>query len=926
MSNAIVGRAGELASVERFLDEILLGPSALSLQGEAGAGKTTIWRATISAARERGYRVLACHPAESEGSLAFAALGDLLEGVLDEPHPNLPAPQYRALRVAVLMADPDGLPPDQRSVSVATLGVLRSLSEHSPVLVAIDDLQWMDRASARVLEFALRRLEAERVGVVISARPAVAPVPIMLDRSFWVREPRLIALAPLGPDALDSICRTRLGVTFARSVLTQIAAASGGNPLFALEIARGILRGEIEPKPGEHLAVPGTLHELVRDRLEDLPADVRDLLFVAAAVADPTIALLEKAAEHPARVRAGVDVAAQAGTVEVVGDHLRFTHPLFASTLYHAVGVERRRVIHRSLARLVPDADERARHLALAAEGPDAAVAAALDVAARAAALRGAPDAAAELCEQAYTLTPHNDKGLRQRRRIDVAEYHFAAGNPALARRWLEEIATALDAGPGRASVLRRLAKVRYRNDSCSVAAQLLTRALQEAGDDASVRAGIGRDLAWAVTLCGDVRDAAEHARSALRLVEESDDDAMLAELLAATSMADFLVGGGVRSDAMRSSLELERARPEVPIEWRPSMMLGMMLKWSGDLDGARRVFDPLHQRTREAAEETSLPFLLSQMSETATWSGDWVTALGQAKEAHTIALQTGQELIRSSVLYTRALVEAHLGLVDEARQSALDGLELAKNAGSVLAMMLNQTVLGFVELSVDDAAGAHGYLAPLVAWSEVVGLREPGVLRFVPDEVEALVALGELEKADELLKAFEADAARLDRTWAILAGARCRALLTAAGGDSGGARLALLRTLELTGASVPPFERARAQLVLGSIQRRTRHRKDARVTLGAAMEIFERLGAKLWSAKAGRLLATSGGRVPGQLTPAELRVAELVAGGATNREAADQLFVSVRAVEVHLTSIYRKLGIRSRTELARRIAPEETT
>ncbi|CAN5120298.1 LuxR family transcriptional regulator [soil metagenome] len=927
MSDEIVGRAAELASVESFLDEVLLGPCALLLEGDAGAGKTTIWRATIAAARERGYRVLACHPAESEGSLAFAALGDLLVGVLDEPHPALPEPQFRALKVAVLLADPEGPPPDQRAVSVATLGVLRSLSERWPVVVAIDDIQWIDRATARVLEFALRRLECERVGVAVSVRPAEsAVVPSLLERLPWRHQPHRVALAPLDPGAIDTMCRSRLGASLARPVLTQVVAASGGNPLFALEIARGILLGEIEIKPGERLSVPATLQQLVGERLADLPADVRDLLFAVAAVSDPTMALLQGAAEDPTRVRAGVEIAVRAGTVEVVGDQLRFTHPLFASTLYHAVGPERRRMMHLRLARLVTEGDERARQLALGTEGPDAAVAAALDIAARRAALRGAPDAAAELCEQAYVLTPDGDDEARHRRGIEAAEFHFSAGNPARARQWLEEIAAALDAGPVRASVLRRLAKVRYRSDSCSVAAQLLTRALEEAGDDASLRAGVERDLAWALTLCGDVRDAAQHARSALHLVRQTDDVPILAELLAATSMADFLLGDGVSSDDMRQAIELEDARSEAPIEWRPTMMRGMIMKWSGNLGDARHAFDRLHQGTREAGEETSLPFLLSQMSETATWAGDWTSARQYADEAHTIALQTGQELIRSSVLYTRALVEAHLGLLDEARHSALAGLDLAKEAGSVLAMMLNQTVLGFVELSLDEPASAHGYLAPLVAWSEVVGIREPGVLRFMPDEVEALVALGELDKADQLLAAYEADAARLDRTWAILAGARCRALHTAAAGDLTSAGTSLRRTLELTGADVPPFERARALLVLGTIERRTRRRRDSRASLEGAMEIFEHLGAKAWLLKVGRMLGSSGRHPPGQLTTAEQRVAGLVAEGATNREAADQLFVSVRAVEVHLTSIYRKLGIRSRTQLARRIATNDTS
>ena len=910
-----------------MLEQVRDGPAALTIEGEVGAGKTTLWRAAVAVAAAMGHRVLEAHPAESEESLPYAALGDILEGVVEDPDLRLPAPQLRALRVALLLDEPVGGPPDSRAVAVATLGALRLLSQRTPILVAVDDLQWMDGPSVRVLEFVVRRLKAERVGILAASRSnARAAVIGLIEPRLSGGEFHRLVVEPMGAESLEEILRTRLRAPLPRPIVTQVERASGGNPLFALEIARGIEAGEIVPRPGVPLPVPATLQQYAAERLSRLAPDVREVLFAAAAVSEPTVDLLERTSP-PDSVAAALEVARSAGVLEISGDLLRWVHPLFSSTLYHAVPAKRRRALHQQLASVVTGLDERSRHLALGADGPDARAAEAVEAAAERASARGAPDAAAELAEQAHELTPPDQAHDRERRRIDAGEYHFVAGNLDRARQIFEEMIVVLPPGVVRASVLRRLAKVRYRADSCSVAAQLLTRAAEEAGELGTLRAQVERDLAWAVMLCGDMDAAAGHARSALQLVDTVDDASMLAEVLAATAMAEFLQGGGLPTDTIQRSINLEGLGAETPIEWRPTMILAMMLNWSGATAEARRRFDGLHRLALDAGEETSLPFLLAQMSESATRAGDFAAGAQYADEALAMATQTGQQLMRAAALYAKALADAHRGELDDARISAHAGLEVAEAAGSVVMMMWNQSVLGFVELSVDEPTAAHGHLAPLLAWREVVGIREPGMLRFVPDEIEALVALGELDRADAVLVGYEADAVRLERPWAQLAAARCRTLHAAASGNAADAVKALRAAIGVLGGAVDPFERARAMLVLGTIERRTRRRADARQSLQAAQGIFDELGARTWSDKARRLTERPG-RAPenedeANLTPAELRVAKVVADGATNREAAARLFVSTRTVEVHLTSVYRKMGIRSRTELAARMATD---
>ena len=919
--DTLIGRDVEVAAIRTFLDSVAVGPSALVLEGDVGAGKTALWRAAVADARERGQHVLVSRASQGEASLAFAALGDLLRDVLKEGLSTLPPPQAAALRVAVLLQQPEGAPPEPLAVAVASLGLVRALAAERPVLIALDDYGWLDAASASVLAFVLRRLETEPVGILGTVRreDAHAARPTLLDEAKTGRPLRRMNVGPLSRDAIAALLAIEVPTAIPPPRVSEIASTSGGNPLFAIEIGRSIERGEIVHQPGRPLAVPATLRDLVAHRLSRLEPPVQEALFVAAAVSDPTVELLDAAFPGGDVVRA-LERAVDARVVELRDGQIAFRHPLFASTVYDAIGPDRRRVLHRQLAAEVQGAQERARQLSLAAEGPDETVAAALDEAALAAARRGAPSVAADFAEQASSLTSPRSYDARDRRKAAAAAHQMAAGNLDRARELLEGLASSMPPGTARADALRRLAMVRYRQDSPSIAADLLTRALEEAGRDAPLQACIERDLAWAVIACGDVRDARNHTQAALELVSEGEDPELRGELLAADALTSFLLGDGFNETQMQQSLELDDSDPEVPVEWRPSMMLASMLRWSGDVVGAQDLLKRLRRETTDAGDEASLPYLLAQLSETETLAGDLRAALRHGESADAIALSMGQESIRAAALYARGLAAAHLGMTDEARQLAHEGLALSHETGAVLTMVLNQTVLGFIELSLDRPSTAHEWLGPLLRWVDVISIRDPGIVRFVPDEAEALVALGALDEAQDLLSRYEADARRLERPAALLAGSRARAILCSTSGDPAAGAAMLERALDEWASFVPPFERARARFVLGTVLRRTLRRREARAALEDAFAAFTALGATLWIEKAERMLGGADDAsldVLQPLTPAERRVAEVVAGGATNRAAADQLFVSVRAVEVHLTSIYRKLGIHSRSELA---------
>ena len=922
-----MGREPELAVLQRFLDSIPSAPSALLLSGDPGIGKTTVWKEGLADALLRDYRILSCGPIEAETRLSYAALGDLLEPILEEALPSLPEPQRLALEVALLRSPSSGARADQRAVSLAVLGCLRSVASTSPVVVAVDDIQWMDLPSARVLQFVVRRLKDEQIGLITAARGAPADDdPLGVVSAFAEDRAHAVHVGPLSQDALERVLRAKVGEGFSRTTLLSLHEMSGGNPFFAQEIGLALLRRGGGVTAGERLPIPGRLQELIEDRLEGLPSRTIEALEIVSALSAPTFDVIAAAIAPSRGVDDRLGPAIDNGVVEAVGDRLRFTHPLLASAVYQKIPPARRRELHARLATIVRDPEERARHLALSVEGPDVAVAAALEEAAVLAFSRGAPQSAAELWEMARRATPPDRGEDLVRRTHQAGVAHHECGDTSLARSVLEQAVDLSMAGPARGRVLLDLGMALAETEGWRGAWAVFEAARGEAGDDLALRARVEQNLGYTWLFRGDLAASERHAHAALQLAEELQEPRVMAEAFVAYPFVEFVLGRGVDQELLDRGIALEgHMEGEFKSHvLRASFTVAQLLKFTDRLDQARRTFTDLLGDAAAHAAEMAIPQIRYHLADLECRAGNWDAAMEHARESRAAAQRIRMGPMSAEGHFAVGLVEAHLGQADPARLEALEGLRIAEAAGEILLLIPNLSVLGFLELSLGRPAEADAYLSRAVELVEAMGVREPAYFRIVPDEVEALVALGRLEEAEALLAPFEEAGTNLDRVWAMATGARCRALVLAARGDLPAASAAVDEAVIQHDRLPLPFELGRTLLVKGTVQRRAKRKRDARDTLEQALGIFEGLGAVQWAERTRAELARIGGRAPSSvdLTPTETRVAELVAAGGTNREVADALFVSVHTVEANLKRIYRKLGIRSRTELASALRP----
>ena len=913
----VVGREAELLVINAFVSEPPQRPACLAIVGEAGIGKTTLWQAALEGAAQNHPIILQCNPAEPERDLTFAALSTLLKPVHGDILPVLPAPQRRALEVALLLRESGGQPPDKRAVAIAFGACLIELAARHPLLLAIDDMQWLDATSASVLVFALRHMRQERVRVLLTERIEPSqPEAIDLERVFAQWDLKRIDVGPLSLGAIHHFLHQRLGRVFSRSAMHEIVEISAGNPFYALELARAVNAGSLPLGGRERVVIPPSLSQLLASRIAQLPKKTLHALRLAASMSHANLHLLMRCGAMPEHLMP----ALAARLVLTDGDRVVFTHPLIASCVYASLDSVTRRALHRQLATVVADPEERVRQLALGSSGPSPKTARELELAADRARSRGAVAVAAELAARSLELTPSSDVEERSRRALATGRFLFEAGDLTEARNLLETALQWSGRGTSRAAVLVLLARIRMYEGDQVLAADLFRQAADMPGADPEVRARAAIGIASSLTFrLSDLGAAARYGAQAAGLFRRLGNKPAEADALATQGVAETLLGRRGARKRLDSAFRVSSASDAVQAIQRPSYMMAVHLLWTDQLREARQLLSAEVRQAGEQGDDASLPLLLGRLSLVDFLLGDWSAAARAADDGYETSLQSGQRPQQGFLMAVSALLAACRGDLNLCRDTAGHALERVGDRGGAQARVLALWALALADITEGRPADAVNRLLPAVREARGSGVREPGANRFVPDLLESLIALNRTAEAREGLEWYESAALSLDRASAKAGAARCRGLLYAAQGEMDEAASAMEGAL-IEHQRVPiPFDHARTLLALGAVYRRSRRVGEARRSLQHAARLFDALGAVAGSQRARSELARVGGRQPssGGLSATERRVAGLIAAGRSNREIANALFVTERTVEANLTKIYSKLGIRSRTQLA---------
>jgi DNA-binding CsgD family transcriptional regulator len=911
-------------------DQLASGGSVL-LHGPAGIGKSTVLRALAAEYAGLTRTVLRCSATESESHLPFLALADLLGLVLDRVLGRLPAAQRTALESALTGRGESTLRRDGLALRLAVLSALRALAADGPVLIVADDLQWLDPASAELLGFAARRLGDAPVQLLCAVRAEGQEY----DRQLRAAPPDTVALrlGPLTRSQVAALLDDR-GHRLPRSTVREIHRTSGGNPLFALELGRALAERPTPPRPGEPLPVPTSLRALVLSRLDMLSIEARRTLLVASAGARPTQALLLAAG------RSGVEAecaqAAELGLLALDSDgssgpSIRFAHPLISAALYAEAPARERRAAHAALSTAAGDPIERARHLALASTGTDPEVAARLAEAAAQARDRGAPLTAAQLGLLAARHTPAGALPTEDERRLRAAEDAITAGEVDLAGDIAREVLTRATVPADR--VRAWIIVIDTAGHTMTEVDSVFPQALADAGDDPRLLALVHYQLAWrGLIVQGDFTEAREAAAHAAQLAARGGDRRTELLALAFQAQTETLMG---HPDAPATIKRALKEPQDATVACHHNGAGSARFRWlvMGDrLAEARATITALLREVRRRGSVESEVHFLRGLAETELRSGHCGRALDLARDGLRLARDCGIGETASAML--TSLAEASGGEVDRGLALAREAVEHAEEDGDQMYLSRALGALGYAQLVAGDPAGTVRSLRRVRELEDALGITDPARGRWHGDLAEALVHVGELDEAQNVIEVTRRYALLLGRESVLAVLDRAEALVRAAHGDQEGAASQLTAAQDRLAKLGYGLEEARAAFALASLRARWTGSagpgaaRGRRASYDEAVRLFRRCGALPWLRRVDEALSVPQPRPAAAapaafdglegLAPTERQVAALVMEGATNREIAARLFVSVKTVEATLTRVYRKLGIRSRVDIVR--------
>ena len=914
MSGGLVEREAEAQAVAELLVRARSSPAGLVVEGEAGIGKTAVMLNAAEQAESQGFRVLSAQGSPAEVTYAYGAVADLMRNLDVATFATLTQSQQLALqRARVGELAVGGPATNESTVANAFLSVIERLSADAPVLLAIDDAQWLDASSRAVIGFTARRLNGP-VGMALSFRTGE---PGSADERSWLqfRKPESIArvgMRPLSLEAVHQLIAVRSDQMLPRPTITRIFEISGGNPLFAIELAAGA-GSDVGATMVE---LPDSLAALVRRRIGYADEAAAAVLLAAACSAEPTVESVGRATDLPeTRVVEVLESIEELRVISLDGNRLRFAHPLFSTGVYISASASRRRAMHRTLATLVDRPEIKARHLALAATTADAATLSALDAAAEATAARGAPAVGAELLELALKLA-----GDSAPRNVRAGELHFRAGSLVSARAHLQKALS--DAPPGvlRCLALMWLGAVKAYDDDLGGAVEEMSAAVDEAGDDIGLGLLCLLRLALTLVMTDRLGEALQRGQRAVELADALGVADLRSQALSIWVLGKFVSGQGVDHQGLQTALELEDFHGGATTFFQASATQAMISAYTGDLDRAGVQMRAVQKRMLDTGTEVDIIWAAVHTAAIAVWSGSYAEATDAAQEAVQRAEQMGGRLVLVTAWTQQAAAAAYAGREAEARAAARAAIDTAGEIGAIQLAKEPTNSLAFLEVSVGDFTGALGVLQPYLdgTFNSSSGTEIEGG-GHLPDTIEALTTLGRVDDAEPLVDALERNGTDHDRPWMLAMAARGRSHVLAARGDLNGAIRAAEQAVDHHQRLPMPFETARTQLLLGQLQRRRRHVRDAENSLREALATFDRLGATLWAARArAEVVRLHSPRGDGQtLSAAEKRIADLAAAGRSNKQIAAELFVAEKTVEMNLSRVYRKLSIRSRAGLS---------